>query len=437
MNTYLSSIFLLNHRFNDIIHYGDLMYIKEKLKQLGFDKTTPIQEGVFKSIDRNRHLVGLAPTGTGKTHAYLLPILERLDKNLKEVQAVILVPTNELVLQIEKMLNDVEDQVIYKAYIGSADKQREVEWLKKYQPQLVITTPKRLYEYVVDLNVLKVQNAKFLVLDEADMMFDYDFLSIIDPLLPTMSKAKYMLFSATIMPNMETFIRKYFGVYDLINTNKDHQLKIEYRLLNIKYQDRLESLKMLIKHLNPYVCMIFVSKKENQQLVYDELQGLGLNIVNLNSSLGVKKRSKIIDDIMNLKYQYVVTSDLAARGLDFKVSEVIHYDLPYMLEFYMHRSGRTGRMNDSGIVYTMMTVDDHRKIQKLRDRGISFVNYQLTEEGLKKKLVKRNVDIDAEKEIIKSIKKPTKVSPNYKKKNKLKIKKAKQQLRREQFAKNR
>jgi len=413
------------------------MYIKEKLKQLGFETTTPIQDGVFKSISTKKHLVGLAPTGTGKTHAYLLPILSKIKKERKEIQAVILVPTNELVVQVEKMLLHVDSEFSVKAYVGSSDKQREIEWLRKYQPHIVILTPQRLYEFVVELNILKIQTTSYFVLDEADMMFDYDFLSLIDPILSAMPKAKLMLFSATIQPSMEPFIKSYFGQYDLIDTTSQHDLDIEYRLINIKYQDRLEALKEVILHINPYLCFIFVSKKENQEVVYESLVSQGLNVINLNSSIGVKKRSKIIEDIIALKYQYVVTSDLGARGLDFKISHVIHYDLPHMLEFYQHRSGRTGRMNDSGIVITFMSVDDHRKIEKLKQKGVSFVNYQINKDGFTKVIVKKSERSEKEIEAIKKIKKPNKVTPNYKKKNKLKIKKAKQQVRREEYAKHR
>ena len=413
------------------------MYIKEKLEQLGFTQTTPIQDGVFKHMQSRKHLVGLAPTGTGKTHAYLLPILERINRNLQEVQAVILVPTNELVNQVEQMLTQVDKEVKVKSYIGSSDKKREMDWLLKYQPQLVIATPKRLHEFVVEHNVLKIQTARYFVMDEADMMFDYDFLSMVDPLLSAMPNAKYMLFSATIAPSMEPFIKTYFGQFDFIDTTKHHDLDIEYQLINIKYQSRLDALTHLIKHINPYLCFIFVSKKENQDPVYEALVNQGLNVVNLNASIGVKKRNKLIDDIKGLKYQYVVTSDLAARGLDFKISHVIHYDLPHMLEFFMHRSGRTGRMYDSGIVITFMTVDDHRKIEKLKQKGIPFVNYQLTEQGLTKVLIKRKGLSEKEVEAIRKIKKPKRVSPNYKKKNKIKIKKAKQAVRSEDYVKNR
>jgi len=269
------------------------------------------------------------------------------------------------------------------------------------------------------------------------MMFDYDFLSMLDPILPAMARAKFMLFSATILPSMEPFMRKYFGDYDFIDTNKKHQLKIEYQLINIKYQNRLDVLKEVIKNINPYLCFIFVSKKENQEIVFQSLVDQGLDVISLSSSSGVKKRTKIIEDIKNLKYPYVVTSDLAARGLDFKISHIIHYDLPYLLEFFQHRSGRTGRMHDSGIVITFMSVDDHRKIEKLKQKGIPFVNYTIGKDGIKKVHLKKKVTSDAEKDAISKIKKPKKVEPNYKKRNKDKIKKAKQEIRRKEYAKNR
>ncbi|MFH0766502.1 MAG: DEAD/DEAH box helicase [Bacillota bacterium] len=409
------------------------MYIEDKLKQLGFTKTTPIQDGVFKYINNKKHMVGLAPTGTGKTHAYLLPILANMNFEKQEVQAVICVPTNELVLQVERMLKEVEPDVRVKAYYGGSNKQREQEWLDKYQPQVVISTPQRLYEYVVELNILKLQTTRYFVLDEADMMFDFAFLSLIDAILPSVQNAKLMLFTATIMIDMIPFMKKYFGNYDLIDTNKKHTLKIEYQLINIKYQDRLEALNQLINHINPYLCFIFVSKKENQEVVFQSLVDRKLSVININATLGVKKRSKIIDEINALKYQYVVTSDLAARGLDFKISHIVHFDLPHHLEFFMHRSGRTARMYDSGTVITFMTVNDHRKIEKLKLQGVPFKNYMLTNEGLIKVQLKKNKFSEEEKVAISKIKKPSKVEPNYKKKNKDKIKKAKQEIRRKDY----
>jgi ATP-dependent RNA helicase CshB len=410
------------------------MTIKEMLTKLNYQEITPIQEGVFKAFSSSKHVVGLAPTGTGKTHAYLLPILASLNKDKNEVFAVIIVPTNELVLQVERMLLAADDSVIVKTYYGGTNKMREQEWLKKYQPQIVIATPQQILEYTFETNLLKIHHAKYVVFDEADMMFDEAFLSMIDRILPAIEKAKYFLFSATLNQSMTPFIKAYFGAYELIDTSSKHDLKITYKLINIKHRNRLDALLELLEHINPYLGFIFVSKKENQDVVYDALLEKNYQVCNLNASMGVKKRSKLIEDIQNLKYQYVVTSDLAARGLDFKISHVIHYDLPHFLEFYMHRSGRTGRMNDTGEVITFMTVDDHRRIEKLKEKNIPFQNYTLTSSGLTKvKVAKREVS-EEEINAIKKIQKSKKVTPNYKKKRAKAIKKIKQGMRKKLYA---
>ncbi|HPG43640.1 MAG TPA: DEAD/DEAH box helicase [Acholeplasmataceae bacterium] len=409
------------------------MTVKEMLSKLKYHEITPIQKGVFNAFNSPKHLVGLAPTGTGKTHAYLLPILAAIDLNQMVVQALIIVPTNELVLQVHKMLMEADDRFIVKTYYGGTNKMREQEWLKKYQPQIVIATPQQIVDYVNETRLLRIHQAKYVVFDEADMMFDEAFLSMIDQMLPAMEKAKYLLFSATLNQSMTPFIKTYFGSYDLIDTSKQHDLKITYKLINIKHRNRLEALSELLEYINPYLGFIFVSKKENQDLVYEALLEKNISVCNLNASMGVKKRTKLIEDILALKYQYVVTSDLAARGLDFKISHVIHYDLPHFLEFYMHRSGRTGRMNDTGEVITFMTVDDHRKIEKLKEKGIVFQNYQLSSKGLVKVEVKKKVVSEEEINAIKKVKKATKVTPGYKKKRAKQIKKIKQEMRKKQY----
>ncbi len=413
------------------------MTIKEMLKQLGYDEITPIQKGVFDVFLHAKHLVGLAPTGTGKTHAYLLPILANIDKSLHQVQAVITVPTNELVHQVANMLNDADDEVIVKAYYAGNDKQKELNWLAKHQPQIVIATPARLIEYAIVQYVLNIHTAKYFVLDEADMMFDESFMTMIDRILPQFKTTKLMLFSATITKAMEPFIKTYFGIYDFIDTTSSHELNIDYQLINIKHRDRLDALLAVLKHINPYLGLIFVSKKDDQEKVFQAIHEAGYLVVSYNGSLGVKRRKQILEDIHALKYQYVVTSDVTARGIDFDASHVIHFDLPYHLEFFFHRSGRTGRMYKHGVVITFLDVNDHRKVEKLRQK-IDFTDYTLTGQDLAKKKVAQKNLTDEERQAIRKIKKPKKVKPNYKKKNKLAVKKALKDTRRKaNHAKNR
>ena len=413
------------------------MKINEMLTQLGYNNITPIQKGVFDAFIHDKHLVGLAPTGTGKTHAYLLPILANIDEDKAVLQAIISVPTNELVHQVASMLKDANDQISVKAYYAGGDKQKELDWLSKHQPQIMIATPSRLIEYVIVKHVLNTQAVKYFVMDEADMMFDEAFLSQIDQILPLVKNAKLMLFSATITKQMSPFIKTYFGQCDFIDTTKSHDLDIDYQLINIKHRDRLDALLEVMRHINPYLALIFVSKKEDQQRVFQALNEAGHNVTLYSANIGVKRRKQLLEEIHQLNYQYVVTSDVAARGLDFDASHVIHFDLPYHLEFYYHRSGRTGRMGKHGIVITFLDVNDHRKIEKLR-KNIDFIDYSLKGTNLSKTVIKSMELSHEEKQAIKKIKKPTKVKPNYKKKNKLAIKKALKETRRKSLhAKNR
>lgn len=407
------------------------------LKQMGFDELSPVQKQTIKYFDTNKNLVGVAPTGTGKTHAYLLPLVANLNIDSKNVQAVIILPTNELVNQVRRMLDPLIDGTYrVKAYDSKIDKQREITWLKNNQPQIVISTPERLLE--LSQNGLNYSTSKYLILDEADMMFDEAFLMQIDLILARIPNAKYLLFSATISQDMHSFIKKYFGAYNLIDTSNQHELKIEQKLVKSQLDNRLDVLIDIVKTLNPYLAIIFVSRKEDQREVFDALSDLNLNVGLLSSDLNQHQRKNVINDMLNLKYQFVVASDLASRGLDFDVSHVINYDLPYMLEFFKHRSGRTGRMNKEGEVITIALNRDRNKIRRLEELGFKFNDYRVSKgELIIYNETKPNKLTDDELNAIRKIKKPTRVKPNSRKKNKEKILKAKKSARRKSYGNNR
>lgn len=399
------------------------MKIQEMMQKLQFEELSPIQKEVIQNFKDSRHIVGLAPTGTGKTHAYLFPLLENIKRTPNIVEAVILVPTNELVMQVQKMLEETDDTVIFKAYYGAQDMQREAQRLQNSQPNIVITTPSKLIDLVIHKNALNIKHLTYFILDEADMMFDEDFMSLIDPVLANQDIDKFLLFSASITKVMEPFIAKYFGQHIFIDTTKESKLNIDHYLLNVR-DNRLESLMDIIQRINPYLSIIFVSKNEDIQTVYDYLFERHVNVVSFQSSLGVKQRRRILEDIHKLKYQYVVSSDLLARGVDFKASHIIHYDLPYKIEFFLHRSGRTGRMGDTGEVYTLYNEDDQKTIDKLRNKGIDFTAITLTKDGFIKVKRKSKTYDKQIAQAIKKIPKPKRVSPGYKKKHQAKVQQA-------------
>ncbi|TVY12456.1 DEAD/DEAH box helicase [Candidatus Phytoplasma pini] len=362
-------------------------YITQKLKQLKFSVVTPIQKELFLKFHQPYNLIGISPTGTGKTHAYLLPILSKIDWNKNIIQAIIVIPTNELVFQIFLMLKEFEirnSQI--KIFYGGMDKKKISLFLEKKQPNILITTLDKLYEYSHILKKINICTASFLVLDEADMLFDQKSLNSLDVLLKKWNP-KILLFSASITIAMQPFINKYFGKSLFLDVNSQHKLNLKYFILQSPIQKRLNDLKHLLINLNPYLSLIFVSKKQEQTKIYNFLKQYNLKILNFSSDLSVKKRKQYILEIKKMKYQYILTSDLMSRGLDLDVSWVIHYDLPKKnIEFFMHRSGRTGRMNKKGNVVIFYDIEDQNSLQKIKKiNNIDFQKIILTKNGFQEK----------------------------------------------------
>ena len=405
--------------------------IELKIQALGFKEYTEIQIAVFDAFDKYNRIIGLAPTGTGKTHAYLLPMVNQINKELKEVQGVICVPTNDLVIQVEKMIKDLELDIDVKAYYQGKDRNKDLESLRKRQPQLVIATPGKLQDYAIKENALKIYTTKAIILDEADMMFDLDFITTLDPVFQAIPSSKILMFSATLPEGLNSWVRKYFGNAFIIDLKDPSKLQIEHALIQTQHETRNTVLKDLVKSINPYLCLVFVSRNDDIEAVFNVLQEEGLKVTMLSSKVPLRQRKSLIEEIKALKYQYVVSSDIAARGIDIDgISHIINYDLPFELDFYIHRSGRTGRMGKTGVVYSLVTKENSRKIDTLKKKNITFTKYNIRNNELIKieRKIKNGISEDELKEIRK-IKKPTKVTPNYKKKNKEKIKKARNIVR--------
>lgn len=405
--------------------------IQEKIQALGYKTFTPIQEAVFKAYEKKDNIIGLAPTGTGKTHAYLLPIVNELDIEDESVQAVICVPTNELVAQVEDMLKKVNIGFTVKAYSSSKDRNRELESLAKKQPQIVISTPGRLEDYAIQEGKLKIHTTKVFVLDEADMMLDMDFMNTLDRVFYAVKDARMLLFSATLPNGLNKWLDAYFGKAHVIDLKDPSVLKITHGLIYTRNETRDTDFKRLVKAINPFLCMVFVSKKEHVDHVYQQLLDIGIKAIRISGDTPARERKPILDDIKQLKYTFIVSSDLGSRGLDIVgVSHVIHYDLPYHLEYYIHRSGRTGRANQTGMSFALVTNENSRKIDNIAKKGIHFQRFTLEGTNLipVTKKIKSNLS-EEELQAIRKVKKPTKVSPNYKKKNKKLVKKARNAVR--------
>ena len=400
--------------------------LNQKIISLGFLEPTLIQEKAYEIINKKQSAIFISPTGTGKTHAYLIPIIENLSDEAY-VQALIIVPTNELVIQVGRMLKEM-DFTDYKTFSTLEDRQRQIQSLHHKQPKIAITTPGRLHDLVIKENVLKTHRAETLVLDEADMLFDHDFLTQLEPVIKAIKGQTY-IFSATLPDNLLSWVNKSFQTMHIIDVTDEIDLNIDHHLIYHK-GEKADRLLDLLETINPYLCFIFVSKNEDIDPLYDILFDKGYNITKLSSKMPIRQRKAIVDEIHALKYQYVLSSDIASRGMDFLgISHIIHYDMPYKTEFYIHRSGRTGRMDMHGNVYLFFEDKDHRKIASLKKRGIVFKEYTIRNKELVLRERKQRQLSKAEIQAIRSVKKPTRVKPGYRQKNKQKIKQALNKVR--------
>ncbi|HZG60543.1 MAG TPA: DEAD/DEAH box helicase [Anoxybacillus sp.] len=417
-------------------------FIIEAIKHLQFYKPTEIQERIIPSIIRGESVIGQSQTGTGKTHAYLLPIIERINPKLDEVQAVITAPTRELatqiyheILKITKFCSD-EEQITARCFVGGTDKLRTIEKLK-VQPHIVVGTPGRINDLAKE-QALNVHTAKTLVIDEADLMLDMGFIYDVDQIAARMPKNLQMLvFSATIPEKLKPFLRKYMEnpKYIHVAPKQVAAEKIEHVLVPLRHRDKVKLLHDMLVLYNPYLAIVFTNTKKMADEVATALSEKGLKVGILHGDLTPRERKKIMKQIRDLEFQYIVATDLAARGIDIEgVSHVINYELPRDLEFYVHRVGRTARAGYSGIATTIYEPSDQDALAKLEKMGIEFVHRDIVRDEWvdlpewNKRSKRKKEENEIEQIIKKTVKKPKKVKPGYKKKLKEEIEKQKKRL---------
>ena len=403
-------------------------YIVQAVKDLGFKELSPIQKLVLDNLSNDKNIIAMSKTGSGKTHAFLLPIFNSLDEMDKNCQAVIVAPTLELARQIYKVAQHIAsfspEAITIKAYYGGTDMKREMEKIKTNPPQIVVATPGKLVDLAIDENVLKIHLAKYFVMDEADMIAD-SFLEEVFKISEKFKEAKKMVFSATIREGLEPLLRKFLSNTVTLQVEKRDvsSLKIEHFLIPVKYRDKDSMLLELTQIINPYLAIVFANRKDEAQRIYEFLKSNGLNAVALHGDLDIRQRKRIVTEINNLKYQYIVASDMVARGIDIEgVSHIINYSLPKDFEFYIHRSGRTGRMYMDGICYSFYEVENEEYLSNLEKRGITFdyldiKNKELVPfKGRNSRANRVKPQTEGEAVAKRVVKKPDKVTPGYKKK---------------------
>ncbi len=343
--------------------------LMKAITELGFTTPTPIQEKAIPVLLRgSKDLIGLAQTGTGKTAAFGLPMLQLIDEQKKFPQALIVCPTRELCLQIvtemERFKKHMRGMNVVAVY-GGASIGMQIRDIKR-GVQIVVATPGRLID-LIERKAINLGEIEYVVLDEADEMLNMGFQDDVEFILQnTPKKESTWLFSATMPPEIRRVSRKYMkepvevtvGQINTANKNIDHQYFV------VSSQHRYEALKRLID-FNPGIYgIIFTRTKMDAQQIAEKLTREGYDIDALHGDLTQAQRDSVMGQFRDKTLQLLIATDVAARGIDVKdITHVINYELPDDIEVYTHRSGRTGRAGKTGIC---MSIVHSREIGKVR-----------------------------------------------------------------------
>ena len=419
-------------------------YIYQALNEINFKEPTEVQARLIPTILKGKSVVGQSQTGSGKTHTFLLPIFQNLNAQKDEVQAVITTPSRELAYQIYEAAKQLAkfspENIWIQNYVGGTDKQRQIEKLKSHQPQLVIGTPGRILDLVRE-NALDIHNAHYLVVDEADMTLDLGFLKETNAIASTLPKDLQMLvFSATIPEKLRPFLRKYMynPVIEVVANKHVISPTIDNWLVSTKGRDRNKLIYDLLTMGEPYLALVFANTKERADELTNYLRSQGLKVAKVHGGIQPRQRKRIMREIQNLDYQFVVATDLAARGIDIEgVSHVINDDIPEDLEFFVHRVGRTGRNGMKGTAITLYEPSEEKLIDELESMGVHFVpkavkNGEIVDSYDRNRREKRQTRKESMDPKLRGFvkKEKKKRKPGYKKKIKRAIKRDEQQKRR-------
>ncbi|QVK06375.1 DEAD/DEAH box helicase [Mycoplasma mycoides] len=430
--------------------FGFKKYINDTLDQIEFIAPTSIQQKVIPLLKKHQNVIALAHTGTGKTHSFLLPILNnlKLEENDNYVQAVIISPTRELSLQIyqnTKLFLKNNPLINCNLFIGGEDISKNIEQLEKKQPHIVIGTPTRLKE-LYDLNKLRLTTTSYFIIDECDMIFDLGFIEDVDYLISKINQDVTIgIFSATISQQLSVFCKKYIKNAHFIDDsqNKISTSNVKHILIDTKNKELEQSLIQIINSINPFLCIIFVNQKDEISKIVEILHKNNIKqVAELHGNLQPRLRLSMLKKIQNNEFKYLVATDVASRGVDIKgVSHIISINLPSDLTYYIHRSGRTGRNNSTGYSYIIYNLKNKTQIEELIKKGIEFetkklIDNQLVNIKTNYKKVKVFKELDAESKQVINKYKNKKVKPNYKKKRKQELDKIKQKIRRKHIKEN-
>ena len=351
--------------------FADLGLSDEVLKAIeikGYTIPSAIQAGVIPLLlNGDKDIIGQAQTGTGKTAAFALPLLERLNAKDKKIQAIILTPTRELAIQVAQEIDSfsIPNSPTITTIYGGNNMHGEISALKR-KPNIVVGTPGRIQHHIRNKNLI-LNDIKYFVLDEADEMLNFGFRSEIESILDkTPKKRKVLLFSATMPKSILAIVENYLGDYDMVKiaakemTNEN----ITQKYFCLQTADKFDALCRIMELEQTFYSIIFCRTKREVDRLAANLKLKHLDAEGIHGDIDQKKREKILSRFKSGTTKLLVATDVAARGIDVtELNFVVNYSIPESYEIYTHRIGRTGRAGNTGTAITFVT---QAQLEKLR-----------------------------------------------------------------------
>lgn len=342
-------------------------WLIETIEAKWYTHPTPIQEKVLPLLlDGDRDVIGQAQTGSWKTAAFALPILHRLEENNPNVQAIILAPTRELAIQVANEIKSFTKRWKTKVALlyGGQFISKEIRMLRE-RSQIVVGTPGRVKDHLINRRTLKLQDIKYFILDEADEMLNIGFREDIEKIMESTPKEKrVLLFSATMPTVIRNIAHRYMVDHLLLKVEKeDIDDLIEQKCYKINWRDKFEALCRVIEVEDNFYGIIFCKTKVDVDEVSSNLMTKGYLVEGIHGDIDQSQREKTLNRFKRKKINMLVATDVAARGIDVSdLTHVINYSLPDNPETYTHRIGRTGRAGKSGIAISFISPIDNRKL---------------------------------------------------------------------------
>lgn len=341
--------------------------IVKRLNKNGIKEATAVQDMSIPILNKGNDLIAQAQTGTGKTLAFLLPIANRVDSKEDYIQALIVTPTRELALQITQEAQKYIPDASCLLVCGGVDIETQIRKIKN-GINIVVGTPGRLLDHI-KRNTINLNKVNMLVLDEADLMLDMGFLSEVKDIIKNIPKKRQtMLFSATISKGVKILAKKFLYNAKRVTVKPKEVIldNIKQIMIRTSEGEKINALKGVLDEMNPFMAMIFCKTKDTVSMLNEELGSSGYVCDELRGDMTQRKRERVMKIFKKGDLPILIATDIAARGLDIEgVTHVLSYDIPRSVDSYIHRIGRTGRMNQDGVAVTFVTGREEEKFLEI------------------------------------------------------------------------